>query len=232
MDNLRAENGNTPTCVGKTFFAFFRETSLKKHPHVRGEDWHHRCPGHRNGETPPRAWGRPHRLRLAFVYLRNTPTCVGKTLAVPILTSPSKKHPHVRGEDSSTPSPCDSDGRTPPRAWGRPRFWFRCDSPGGNTPTCVGKTCFQETIAGPYGKHPHVRGEDSTSERLTPFWSETPPRAWGRQRFSFRILQTKRNTPTCVGKTTTIQDTGRNKQKHPHVRGEDDSGNAAFTINL
>ena len=31
-------DGNTPTCVGKTFLALSRMRSRRKHPHVRGED--------------------------------------------------------------------------------------------------------------------------------------------------------------------------------------------------
>ena len=30
--------GNTPTCVGKTFFKFSGGWRSEKHPHVRGED--------------------------------------------------------------------------------------------------------------------------------------------------------------------------------------------------
>ena len=31
-------NGNTPTCVGKTFMGLCAKYSFEKHPHVCGED--------------------------------------------------------------------------------------------------------------------------------------------------------------------------------------------------
>ena len=50
---------------------------------------------------------------------------------------------------------------------------------------------------------------------------ETPPRAWGRQKLWLPNETTKRNTPTCVGKTVFLALLNESFQKHPHVRGED-----------
>ena len=50
-------------------------------------------------------------------------------------------------------------------------------------------------------KHPHVRGEDEIGLPLMVTKPETPPRAWGRQRFDDYMTRPHRNTPTCVGKT-------------------------------
>ena len=49
---------NTPTCVGKTGSVARFARSLKKHPHVRGEDLLHFSVRIQWMETPPRAWGR------------------------------------------------------------------------------------------------------------------------------------------------------------------------------
>ena len=71
--------GNTPTCVGKTGKDPRCLRYTKKHPHVRGEDGECR-PRHRApGETPPRAWGRQSPVAPSRAFVRNTPTCVGKT---------------------------------------------------------------------------------------------------------------------------------------------------------
>ena len=70
-----------------------------KHPHVRGEDQDRRLLFRLQVETPPRAWGRPPKQSYAQRSLRNTPTCVGKTLAEALCLRLSQKHPHVRGED-------------------------------------------------------------------------------------------------------------------------------------
>ena len=152
-------------------------------------------------ETPPRAWGRLEKSTAAKISARNTPTCVGKTRHGACLTTLSKKHPHVRGEDYiAAEMAC---------------LWV------GNTPTCVGKTAVlaQGGLGG--GKHPHVRGEDLRAMRTGICRVETPPRAWGRRAAKPNGGATSGNTPTCVGKTTSHTERKRRHGKHPHVRGED-----------
>ena len=77
---------------------------------------------------------------------------------------------------------------------------------------------------------------------------ETPPRAWGR-RYGSELERTIsrntptcvgktkaptttearfRNTPTCVGKTGSVYDMRKINQKHPHVRGEDETRHCAI----
>ena len=152
-------------------------------------------------ETPPRAWGRLFVSGGCRKLLGNTPTCVGKT-----------------GECVSTPLFCVE---TPPRAWGR-RAPEKDESGSlGNTPTCVGKTTQAQIAPHPSRKHPHVRGEDLCARYEVSVFIETPPRAWGRRQFPSGNVPTRRNTPTCVGKTTTRASCVELMKKHPHVRGED-----------
>ena len=68
-----------------------------------------------------------------------------------------------------------------------------------------------------------MRGEDPTRLSIVMVIWETPPRAWGRQREAGKKLLLTGNTPTCVGKTFIGQRLDERKQKHPHVRGEDNS---------
>ncbi len=86
---------------------------------MRGEDLFHLFLNPRKAETPPRAWGRPMLLDLTFFILRNTPTCVGKTIAWIEGDPTVEKHPHVRGEDLSLQLHTLHHQETPPRAWGR-----------------------------------------------------------------------------------------------------------------
>ncbi len=70
---------NTPTCVGKTPATVIWRLSLRKHPHLRGEDNNFILDIIFQPETPPPAWGR-HLAQVGSGHLcRNTPTCVGKT---------------------------------------------------------------------------------------------------------------------------------------------------------
>ena len=93
-----------------------------------------------------------------------------------------------------------------------------------NTPTCVGKTARPccEKIA--FWKHPHVRGEDFGVGVRVGSAGETPPRAWGRRGFRPLWRPHGRNTSTCVGKTRWYSDNHIKREKHPHVRGEDPTG--------
>ncbi len=133
-------DGNTPTCVGKTYVGQIEAKLRKKHPHVRGEDTKTRAGCAGTKEAPPRAWGRhgpPVRPRETD---RNTPTCVGKTQRRPQGGAYAEKHPHVRGEDDQV-SGRQCDGlETPPRAWGRQSLCEQHWERRRNTPTCVGKT--------------------------------------------------------------------------------------------
>ncbi len=133
-----------------------------------------------------------------------------------------KKHPHVRGEAPSHPKRNGSARETPPRAWGRRGISAFLEVLTGNTPTCVGKTRILRPLNLRVKKHPHVRGEDWNFRVSKNCASETPPRAWGRHRLTVNGDHFLGNTPTCVGKTQDLLELTRARQKHPHVRGEDD----------
>ena len=94
--------GNTPTCVGKTIAAARESGISRKHPHVRGEDCRPSSPSFCVIEPPPRAWGRPPAPSRSGSCAGNTPTCVGKTGKLTPGFGLSRKHPHVRGEDTAS----------------------------------------------------------------------------------------------------------------------------------
>ena len=172
-------------------------------------------------ETPPRAWGRPPYAVIKSPAPRNTPTCVGKTQEYPATLEAFEKHPHVRGEDFGL-TPTDAIAlETPPRAWGRRYHHITGDVSIGNTPTCVGKTRPRPESGWWKWKHPHVRGEDRHGKGGGVWDIETPPRAWGRQSGPSIFLMKYGNTPTCVGKTSSLACFSFCRWKHPHVRGED-----------
>ena len=131
---------NTPTSVGKTRASPPRWSSLRKHPHERGEDG--RMLGFRHGIGG------------------NTPTSVGKTSRIMAREARVEKHPHERGEDRSVTPDMARAMETPPRAWGRPANPAMAACIEGNTPTSVGKTCLPRCPARSGQKHPHERGED------------------------------------------------------------------------
>ena len=176
----RRTSRNTPTCVGKTEALFSSHHPHKKHPHVRGADSREMRNQGKDLETPPRAWGRLFFFGIRIFAVRNTPTCVGKTHHPAMVGTCGKKHPHVRGEDTSAVAQQLAEEETPPRAWGRRRIEKSPLAEKGNTPTCVGKTQQSSSDEPRKGKHPHVRGEDPHTPEGVHDLAETPPRAWGR----------------------------------------------------
>ncbi len=132
--------GNTPTGVGKTRLHLQRERTAQKHPHGRGEDPPAATTLRRPAETPPRAWGRLAVVIDFRAVLGNTPTGVGKTSSLCVMSFVLWKHPHGRGEDRSAASGRALPTETPPRAWGRPTGSDSARLQWRNTPTGVGKT--------------------------------------------------------------------------------------------
>ena len=214
-------HGNTPTCVGKTTRRPSTEDRLPKHPHVRGEDSLPQSCAAFTLETPPRAWGRQRQSRKEKREHGNTPTCVGKTIRADSFLGRFWKHPHVRGEDLYVMPIRHKSTETPPRAWGRRAIFSAIPFGERNTPTCVGKTAEEWEEECLQRKHPHVRGEDRTSNSCTEKHMETPPRAWGRHGIRQVAAANIGNTPTCVGKTYLKKVLTTLIEKHPHVRGED-----------
>ena len=97
---------------------------------------------------------------VGVLYLRNTPTDVGKTGQSLCVAAWARKHPHGRGEDAFSTAPNTLSRETPPRTWGRLVELLQMSAETGNTPTDVGKTGLRPAGAGYPQKHPHGRGED------------------------------------------------------------------------
>ncbi len=147
--------------MGKTPRSTRATTTLRKHPHGRGEDEPQPARCDSLGETPPRAWGRRYYLNSDVTDAGNTPTGVGKTYDVYSTSEYNKKHPHGRGEDVPAHRMNRPDRETPPRAWGRLKKRNTNPSENRNTPTGVGKTPGEGVCVKTVWKHPHGRGEDA-----------------------------------------------------------------------
>ena len=91
----------------------------------------------------------------------------------------------------------------------------------------MGKTPKFQNRSNSLKKHPHGRGEDAAMANIGCFLPETPPRAWGRRPAVGGGTPCRRNTPTGVGKTDPQRLASVEEGKHPHGRGEDDSGTPA-----
>ena len=222
----------TPTCVGRTTRSTAPASPRAAHPHVRGEDVTGSLAAQAPAGSPPRAWGGRARRADQRRRRRLTPTCVGRTTIPGQVAWVLPAHPHVRGEDTRSPTNRPGCGGSPPRAWGG-RF---VGHPVGRTirltPTCVGRTSRLRTRRWYFPAHPHVRGEDSSTTRRLSWCCGSPPRAWGGLQRRLGVELRKRLTPTCVGRTAAATPSPRRPTAHPHVRGEDEGAAAYVVVDL
>ena len=176
----RGASRSTPTCVGKRPLSGGWRCHSRVHPHVRGEE-----PTGLDGRPnpdgpPPRAWGRGLSGSPGVARGGSTPTCVGKSFRPSPRRSRWPVHPHVRGEESSSPCAAASRCGPPPRAWGRVLSAGLVPVVHRSTPTCVGKRLASKRRLPPYAVHPHVRGEEFGGDPVLTTRTGPPPRAWGR----------------------------------------------------
>ena len=239
-------DGSPPTCVGRTPGLIAWPLASAAHPHVRGEDPATNCAVYASSGSPPRAWGGRRHGLATLEQRRLTPTCVGRTPSAATGGRGLRAHPHVRGEDGDQFVGAGQYEGSPPRAWGGrritggggttsgspPRAWGghrrsqRANLVQRLTPTCVGRTHSVDLEMPGRTAHPHVRGEDPDPETLENLGYGSPPRAWGGQHDGTQGHHRDRLTPTCVGRTPPVGRSPWERPAHPHVRGEDHSGNS------
>jgi len=70
---------DTPTCVGKSDISREQIRHRKGHPHVCGEELTSANKTQILLGTPPRVWGRVCFCHCSPLFIRDTPTCVGKS---------------------------------------------------------------------------------------------------------------------------------------------------------
>ena len=129
-------------------------------------------------------------------------------------------HPHVRGDDTTSPLNITACPGSPPRAWGRwhgrPGLRFRSRF----TPTCVGTMPCVQLGTTYMTVHPHVRGDDQSPVLGSWRNAGSPPRAWGRFFIDRGEELPVRFTPTCVGTMRAARSERSRSTVHPHVRGD------------
>ena len=71
------------------------------------------------------------------------------------------------------------------------------------------------------GNHPRVRGEEYALTSLRSVLAESPPRARGRVADAILVIQPRRITPACAGKSVWMAGGKPCVKNHPRVRGEE-----------
>src|SRR5690606_10944540 len=130
----------------------------------------------------------------------------------------------MRGDDLAPRLLWLSFPGSPPHAWGRRltfcAVWCVCRF----TPTCVGTAGSPTFRRRCRSVHPHMRGDDETSDGSSCGAHGSPPHAWGRQVKLVVAVRCDRFTPTCVGTTKPALSTVTEYSVPPHMRGGRRSG--------
>ena len=170
--------------------------------------------------SPPRVWGN---LGLAGDRLdipRFTPTCVGKSPTPSSTPVALSVHPHVCGEILEEDVANAARDGSPPRVWGNLKDVGIVFEGQRFTPTCVGKSWCTLAPQSCLPVHPHVCGEIEAIPQQTTRVSGSPPRVWGNLDLGNNVIEHRRFTPTCVGKSARILWQAAMTTVHPHVCGE------------
>ena len=175
--------------------------------------------------TPPRVWGRDFTVCRAIIGGGDTPTCVGKRAIAQCDHQTRRGHPHVCGEEFGGRFNALIFKGTPPRVWGRVTRRILGILSYRDTPTCVGKSNFSLSGLPRSEGHPHVCGEELSCACACVASSGTPPRVWGRDGDVGVGGKARRDTPTCVGKSTQGAEKTKAIKGHPHVCGEETKEN-------
>ncbi len=237
-------NRFTPTRVGTTFCGSRLQACAPVHPHACGDDASSVTIRRVRCGSPPRVWGRlsfdslrpmmnldgsPPRVwgrRLAFyvrlLRSRFTPTRVGTTVWVSVVSAASAVHPHACGDDA----PDHICGRpipgSPPRVWGRlRRKSSNCSRAFGSPPRVWGRLTVAANNVVICTVHPHACGDDARSPSAMVQRSGSPPRVWGRRDRAPAALAIARFTPTRVGTTCRRFVASTTPPVHPHACGDD-----------
>ena len=104
--------------------------------------------------------------------------------------------------------------------WGKPRGYSSAPSRKRFTPTGVGKTLLASNPENDLQVHPHRCGENSLSDLFSHFHEGSPPQVWGKLCARQPALNSRRFTPTGVGKTRSSSMYADNSRVHPHRCGE------------
>ena len=151
--------------------------------------------------SPPRVRGKRTDTWSAYLYMRITPACAGKTFSGGEGMSNTTDHPRVCGENKLVDKGAIVRGGSPPRVRGKLAPHGKKPWSARITPACAGKTRAVIPTSSRSTDHPRVCGENLGAFKLALYHRGSPPRVRGKPCDESRRLTVSRITPACAGKT-------------------------------
>ena len=151
---------------------------------------------------------------------RITPAYAGKSHKVRLQAAGRWDHPRVCGEKCAWPPGCGSLTGSPPRMRGK-----GCDACtrsvyDGITPACAGKSKAGRLFKIMAWDHPRMCGEKSAPRITSPVSWGSPPHVRGKDSTKNKMEQTDRITPACAGKRFYSLSVSGIHWDHPRMCGE------------
>ena len=149
-----------------------------------------------------------------------TPAYAGKSLLGFLRSGLLRDHPRVCGEKLSfAQTYCFLSG-SPPRMRGKAPMATGSETAYRITPAYAGKSRQEKFSKLPYGDHPRVCGEKSTSAAIVSQRPGSPPRMRGKEAHELAQYATEGITPAYAGKSAAARICSPPAADHPRVCGE------------
>ena len=200
---LRPERitGLIPACAGKTVGGGMGPVCGAAHPRVCGENAAYVGGVSVDEGSSPRVRGKPRRDDEQGVRVGLIPACAGKTAFMNSVTTGSRAHPRVCGENRVPVGVIAGHPGSSPRVRGKLMTSTAAEASLRLIPACAGKTSPPVSSPGPSPAHPRVCGENTRRSAHQSVGQGSSPRVRGKRRHSGDRGLPVRLIPACAGKT-------------------------------
>ncbi len=130
-----------------------------------------------------------------------TPACAGKTHCWRSISSTTRDHPRMCGENDWLNDDIVGFLGSPPHVRGKREDTFTAEDAGRITPACAGKTAFLVSFLFGTWDHPRMCGENLVIQMLEVPLPGSPPHVRGKLTADNLRQRNHRITPACAGKT-------------------------------
>ena len=210
--------GSSPLTRGKPCACVHARTSIGLIPAHAGI----RQPARPFSGSSPLTRGKPRSNAPVRQGRRLIPTHARKTVTTRQLASPTRAHPHSRGENDCSKSVAALTAGSSPLTLGKQNAAGRVGRNGRLIPAHAGKTMTVPPVAIHRRAHPHSHGENAAAAAGYVVKSGSSPLTRGKHHPKQQRYRHRRRIPAHAGKTPGPRSSRTAYQAHPRSRREND----------